>query len=70
MDVAERLCRADEVCSGRGQRLTPLRRQVLALIAASEAPVEKDDAPSVVKGLNAAISSVLVNMVRWTFARI
>lgn len=39
MDVAERLCRADEVCSGRGQRLTPLRRQVLALIAASEAPV-------------------------------
>jgi len=35
-----------------------------------EAPVEKDNAASVVSGLNSAISQVLVNIVRWTVTRI
>lgn len=39
MGLAERLSRADEMCAARGQRLTPLRRRVLEVIATSDAPL-------------------------------
>jgi cholesterol transport system auxiliary component len=45
-------------------------RVVSNRVFTGEAPVEKDTAAAVVKGLDAAISSVLVNIVRWTVTRI
>ena len=37
--VADTLSRAEEACDGAGQRLTPLRRRVLEVLAESHAPL-------------------------------
>ena len=37
--VADTLARAEEMCGGRGRRLTPLRRRVLEALALSHRPV-------------------------------
>lgn len=45
-------------------------RVITNRVFVGEAPVDKDNASSVVSGLNSAISQVLVNIVRWTVTRI
>jgi cholesterol transport system auxiliary component len=45
-------------------------RVVSNRVFTGEAPVAKDNAASVVDGLNAAISKVLVDIVRWTVTRV
>jgi cholesterol transport system auxiliary component len=45
-------------------------RVVSNRVFTGEAPVAKDNAASVVEGLNAAISNVLINLVRWTVTRV